>query len=317
MRRILLLLAAALAACNTGFEPQYRVTDLRILAVRSQAAGSPAPGSADVTFDVSFADTLALDALVVNPLGRPGLEVLWVACLPPASDALVPCVDQAYLSNPSKLLDAAAVPGSGVLLLPTGPSIQVPVPDVTAALQFAIYGASLEPTFECRLYAELVVVVVARAGGRQTIAQKRVRILPASVPPPVQNRYSLNLNPSVGDVRLQPADRTTCSGGVSISSDPFPSGKIVMCGLPGPGAIGQYNVCEPAKPPDRITTQVDEIMQWQWYVSAGEFPQVGGAGDARGGDVDFQRPNGAFTLWTIVRDGRGGEDWASYAVSAL
>jgi hypothetical protein len=349
MKRALLLAAALLAACNTGFDPQYRVTDLRILAIRDYPANAPPPSPAA---DLNPTDTLALDALVVNTLSRPGFEVRWVACLPPASDALVPCADNAYLADPAKLLAAASVPGSGVLLLPSGPHIEVPLPDVTAALQFAVYLASRDQTYECRLYSELVVVAIAQAEGKQSIAQKRVRILPTAQQlastPGVENRYTLNLNPIFGDIRLQPDDRITCAGGISICwvpgqckgsssmapfpgpfpTAPFPAGKIVMCGQGGAGdtnlggggsggAVGQYNVCNPSPPGTRSTSQVNEILDWQWYVTDGDFPKVGGVGDAMGGDVDFERPPGAFTLWAIVRDGRGGVDWASFAVSTL
>jgi hypothetical protein len=201
---------------------------------------------------------------------------------------------------------------------------------VTGALEFAIYLASRDQTYECRLYSELVVVAIAQAEGKQSIAQKRVRILPTAQQlastPGVENRYLLNLNPKFGDIRLQPDDRTTCTGGVSISAfaaagpNPFPAGKIVMCGLGATEpvlATQSYNVCNPSPPGTRSTSQVNEILEWQWYVTDGNFPQVGGVGDARGRDVDFERPPGAFTLWAIVRDGRGGVDWASFAVSTL
>ncbi len=42
--RLALLSAALLAACNTGFEPQYRVRDLRVLAVKSRLAAGTVGG---------------------------------------------------------------------------------------------------------------------------------------------------------------------------------------------------------------------------------------------------------------------------------
>ncbi len=72
-------------------------------------------------------------------------------------------------------------------------------------------------------------------------------------------------------------------------------------------------MCEP----DGSHSTPFESLEWQWYVTDGEFPEEGGVGNATGGDVDFIRPPGGFTLWTIVRDGRGGSDWATYVVSTL
>jgi hypothetical protein len=316
MRRTLLV-AAALAACNTGFEPQYRVRDVRLLAVSSSAQGS-------ASADVGPGDTVGLAALVANPRNRPGLTVDWLACLPQASEAIPPCLDQAYLKDPARLLAAVGnVPG--VVSLgssapdPTGvASVTFPLPDVTAALEFAIaYAAHVNQTFQCRLYAELVVVAIASAEGHTSMAYKRVPIVPTAAQVSAGGAtqlYVLNLNPSVGEVRVNPGDPEACTGGDSISAVPFPAGQIEICGRGGDGSIGTYNLCDPAGG----TTAAFETLDWQWYVTDGEFPdEGGGVGDARGGHVKFQRPAGAFTLWSIVRDGRGGVAWTRSPFPAL
>jgi hypothetical protein len=46
----------------------------------------------------------------------------------------------------------------------------------------------------------------------------------------------------------------------------------------------------------------------------GEFPEFSGLGNATGSDVEYTRPAGAFTLWVILRDGRGGAGWKTYAL---
>ena len=323
MRRTLLLAAAALAACNTGFEPQYRVRDVRILAISSHAQGSNAA-------DVLPGDTLVLKALVANPLNRVGLTVDWVACLPQQSEALSPCLDQAYLRDPASLVAAVGtVPGVVSLGSCTCSSesctsaVSFPLPDVTAALEFAIYAAQVEPTFECRLYAQLVVVAIASAEGHASTSYKRVQIKPtaaelAAASPPVSDRYVLNLNPTVGDVRRNPTDPDACIGGDTVMGGgaalPFPAGQVVLCGRGGDGSIGTYDLCDPGGGTDPAS----ESLDWQWYVTEGEFPdEGGGVGDARGGHVTFQRPAGGFKLWTIVRDGRGGVDWAAYTFLPL
>ena len=321
MRRTLLLLAAALAACNTGFDPQYRVRDLRILDVRSDAQASP------TSADVRPGDTLELAALVANPQNRAGLTVDWFACLPQPSQAVSPCLDVSYLQDPSRL---AAGVGTlpGVVALGSGLTVAYPVPetpDVDAALAFVVGLAQSNPTYACRLYAELDVVAVATAGGRQAVAYKRVPLLPPAIggqvcvpttgaPICATSQYVTNQNPTVGDVRMNPSDQDACTGGTSIAPPPFPSGEVVLCALGGNGSSQPVNLCEP----DGSITLANETVDWQWYATDGDFPDdEGGVGDARGGHVKFQRPSGAFTLWTIVRDGRGGTDWAIFSYPSL
>jgi hypothetical protein len=310
MRRILPLLVLALAACNTGFEPQYRVKDLRFLDLQSLALGSAS------TADVSPGDTLQLSALVANPLNRPGLTVEWIACLPQPSQAIPPCLDPSYLQNPARL---AAGVGTlpGVVSLGSGLGVSYPVPstpDVLAALEFVIGLAQQNSTYECRLYAQLVVVAVASAGGHQSVSYKEIPLLPPAslvAASGVNDRYVLNLNPSVGAVQLNPTDQDACTGGTPIAAPPFtfPSGEVVLCGSAGNGSLQAFNFCEP----DGSTTQSFETVDWQWYVTDGTFPDAGsGLGDARGTHVKFQRPSGGFTLWVIARDGRGGTDWKPY-----
>jgi hypothetical protein len=332
MRRILPLLVLALAACNTGFEPQYRVKDLRILDLQSLALGSAS------TADVAPGDKLQLSALVANPLNRPGLTVDWIACLPQPNQAIPPCLDDAYLQDPARLAAAAGkVPGvvslDPGLVVTSGPTWAVlettyPVPstpDVLAALDFVIGLAQQNSTYECRLYAQLVVVAVASAGGHQSLAYKQIPLLPPTgwrsgastvctpggAPMCVDDRYVLNLNPSVGAIQLNPTDQDACTGGTPVTAPPFafPSGEVVLCGAAGNGSLQAYNFCEP----DGSTTQAFETIDWQWYATDGNFPDSGsGVGDARGTHVKFQRPASGFTLWVIARDGRGGTDWAIY-----
>jgi hypothetical protein len=79
----------------------------------------------------------------------------------------------------------------------------------------------------------------------------------------------------------------------------------VLCGIARPTSSERFDQCAP----DGTRTGFHESLDWQWYVTDGTFPDVGGVGNAVGADVEFERPGGAFTLWVIVRDGRGGEGW--------
>lgn len=298
-----------LAACNTGFDPQYRVLDVRVLAVRSGVtAGSSA--------DVAPGETLVLRALVANPKARPGLGVTWFGCLPAADESLSPCADPDYLVDPARLVPLTAGPSPRVVLLGTGGEVSYAVPALTDAMAFVVATAKARPTFECRLYAELVVVAVAEAEGVRSVAVKRVRVKPPAAlvtAEGVTDRYALNLNPEALDVRRAPSDEATCAGGTSVATGAFPAGRTVVCGRASGTSTQQFAVCEPAGG----IAAASERLDWQWYVTGGEFPEEGGVGNARGVSVDFERPSGPFTLWAIVRDGRGGDDWVTFLVSTL
>ena len=315
MRRLLaapvVLAALALAGCNTGFEPQYRVTDLRVLAIRSMVQGS-------TSADAYPGDTIVLDALVANPLARPGLTVTWFGCFPVANESLLPCADPSFLEDPRKLATDPRVTPLGIgesLTLPIDPSV------VSSALAFVKAIATAEPVFRCRLYTELVVIALAEAQGRRSAALKRVRVTPPPselVGTDLEGVYVLNLDPDVFRVSRAPTDRSTCGGSTALDAGPFPAGRTVLCGGAASGSRQQFNDCVPDESGTAVTlVSTPEDLTWQWYVTAGEFPEFGGIGNANGSDLEFTRPREAFTLWTILRDGRGGEDWATFVVSAL
>lgn len=323
IRRLLLAAALLLAACNSGFQPQFLVTDVRILAVRDSAPGFD-PDSPS-TADVAPGDPFVLEALVANPLLRPGLTVGWFACLPPASDALTPCDDRTFLEDPSRLTTEPAIVPLGLNVFPSaGPdpsvvaSISAPLTDpatattLAAALRFALDVAAAGNGYECRLYAELPVIVLAEAGGVRSLALKRVRIASAAAnaahDPPLPGpavTFTTNANPVVTDVLRASPDPDACTTGASLSSPPFPAGRTPLCGAAD--APQPFSVCDPDP---RL---VGESQSWQWYATAGDFPdESGGVGNATGQNVDFTRPATAFSLWAIVRDGRGGTGWTRW-----
>jgi hypothetical protein len=327
--KTLLPAALALAAlvlgpgCDTGFDPQYLVKDLRILAVRAQVEGTPGAGTADA----HPGDTLRLEALVVNPRARPGLVVTWYGCLPVASERLLPCVDPEYVRDLDRLVAAADAPEeTGVLRLGTctpapgddrcGIPLTVPdAPEVQAALRFLEDEALANRALECRLYAELPVLAVAEAGGARQLALKRVRVAqrPEALPESLREIYTVNLNPAVEDVRRAAGGSEGCAGAGSLDPDALPAGESVLCGLRA-GTTQAFYVCGGG---GREEPPAVEEASWQWYATGGEFPEFDGVGNATGADVDFVRPAGAFTLWTILRDGRGGESWLRRDVAAL
>jgi hypothetical protein len=320
---------AALTACDAAFTPQFRVDGLRLLSIRAEVADTAPPTRADV----DLGEVLRLSAIVAAPAGAPDLRVEWFACVPRAGETVPPCLD------PSALRDLAAFAATpGVLRLGEGTSIEVPVPaELQPAVDALVARAEERPEFACTLYVEVPVVAVASAGGVVRTAVKPARVAPrATVDPALAAAYVPNLNPRIAAVASDPADEGGCTGGVALdrpcASDADCAGSACRPVASGPGVEGP--VCDdplPRRPqrlcasPERASSQtlfqcepggtrfaVVEELRWQWYVTGGTLDTGDGGidvGNATDRTLTFTPPDGPFTLWLILRDGRGGEDW--------
>lgn len=320
------LALAATLACNEDFTPQYRVTDLRILSIRSEAP----PGS-------FYADALPQDgtvrlrALVVNPKHRAPVRYTWTACLPLDADAASgTCLDPAYLRDPEKLATAP-----GAVPLADGEDLgvlDVALPDASAALAAIAARAETEPGYACRPYVEVPVVLAIEAGGVRQVAVKVVRIAGTDDP----TLYVRNTNTAVHEFRLRPTvdqgcdglllaaacdSDAQCSGGPCLPgadgergrcANPeaqLPaSGTFDVCAWPDWSRIQRYDVCDP----NGTRSSAHEVPSWQWYVSAGDIDQTNAVGNATGERITITRPSGPFTIWIVLHDGRGGEGWMRY-----
>jgi hypothetical protein len=298
MRRLVPTALLLAAACNTGFDPQYLVTDLRILAVSVEVAGS-------ATADAAPGDAVQLRALVANPLRREPLVVRWFVCPPGEADSVPPCLDTELLKDPTAL---AAAPGVVEIARGETPS-PIPMPELRQATDDAIRLALEEPARACRLFVEVPILVVAEAEGRREVAVKRARLVPRAEDlapyPELADAYRPNQNPRATGVVRAPGDRETCRDGTSLTAG-LPLGRALLCGR-ATGA-DTFDVCGAGGE----RTSVPETYSWQWYVTGGEFPGFDGKGNATGYVIELERPAEEFTLWVIVRDGRGGEGWAEY-----
>ena len=326
------LLAAALAtlACNANVPPQWRVGDLRILAVRSEVVGSGPPPYADA----DSGDTLEITALVPNPLGRATFRVRFAACLPTGTQALPPCLDPSALRDVDKVLaDPGVVQlGEGTPAGPDAYAVTVSVPDLTTLFQQVIARAEASPGLQCALFLELPVLVVADAGAAHQLAVKRVRLTPRSLVAgtPLQNAYVPNRDPQPLGTWFVLDENAPCGTGTPVAvpcsarapciigacgADGFCAGTIpnqtgFLCPLHDGTSVGEYNQCAP----DGTRTLYSESLEWQYYATDGDFPDADVFGNATGTTAKFVPPAGAFTLWTILRDGRGGEGWVSRAL---
>jgi hypothetical protein len=322
-----------LAACKNDLAPQWRVTDLRVLAVRAEV-----PGSSNVAplADADSGDTVRVTALVANPLGRAPFRLRFATCIPQPNDALAPCLDPARLRDLDALLadprvlalpDGAPVPGRADEW-----SMQVVVPDLTAVFERLVADANAEPGLQCRLYVELPVLAIADAGGRRELAVKRIRLSPRHLVAgtPLAGAYIPNRDPLPAGVYFSATDVPFCEAGAPVAvpctggcasgtcdaegycDAPIPAVSGVLCAVPDSASVGQFNQCAP----DGTRSLYAESLEWQWYATAGDFTDAGFTGNATGSSVDFDRPKVPFRIWTIVRDGRGGEGWVARDVPA-
>jgi hypothetical protein len=351
--RALLLLPTLMAACTQNAPVQYRVPDLRVLAIRGVVSGTantadPDPGGTILgpykplglgpggTKYLGASETLNLTALVANPLNRTGVNVRWFACAPPLQGS--PC-------DPTQLRDLDAFETTpGVFSLgpsaPLGPgetlsNNSINFDSVPAELRAGIYAAMLvvvspEFTYPCARYAELPVIAIVRGEGVAEATLKRVRLRPTrllaaleevalAVPePPVPDYYIVNLNPGLRESSPGVADLQVNP----LDPEPCTGGSPLPTSLPAAKAT----ICAAAAvsvPPDTYyqcnpgASLVDEMPELQWYVTAGEIAGSDFDGNAEGTHIDFTPAAGSsFRLWVIVRDGNGGTDWAYLDLSS-
>jgi len=312
MRRTILslLLPPLLSACTSDAPSQYLVTDLRILAVRDwvDPAAPITLADGDASDWLGTADQLTLEALVADPAGD-GFTVTWYACPPVLAGSYSRCLDAAALGDL-----AAFVAAPEVFPLAVAPA----PPDGTRALvdlaepglgvgplldQLFLAGVAA-PDLACGLWADLPVVAIAEGGGHTEIAVKRVRLTPEAraSASPIAGRYVRNANPAIEAVLAGP-DPDACTGGAAPTS-PLGSGEVTLCAAPTAESIQGYNQCRPGE-----LIPLFEELEWQWYVTGGAIASTDFDGNATSDRIGYTPGAAPYTLWIILRDGRGGTDW--------
>ena len=331
-RAVSLIAAAALALAGAACEPDLGapislVGGPRILAVR----GNPpeAKEGATVTYDL-----LAVDADGTMPMPAAS----WVVCTaprPPSENSAVAtaCLSVADTAGPSPTFQApvtAADPNDqttigacsifGPLRPPLDPNARPRDPDVT--------GGFYEP----------VRATIPRAGGGDPVLafdleriQCRLANAPIDIANQFNNPYSAMTNPNGYVPNNNPAlAQVTIAIGGAAPSVLSP----IVAGMPAPAAPaiapGQRVSLESSWSADAVETfpvydirnvalnQQREAMRVSWFATAGVFDHdvTGRAADdpALTADNDWVAPAtaGAVHLWLVLRDSRGGVDFAEY-----
>jgi hypothetical protein len=323
----LVLAATATLACDEPSTPQYRVDDLRILSIRSEAP--PGTFQADAVPGVT---AVRVAALVANPRRRAPVHYRWIACAPALGEGLPPCLDPAFLRDPDRLAGAP-----GALVVADGEDlavVELALPDVTAALDAVAALAAADSAWACRPYVELPLVLIVRAEGVRQVAVKTIRVSGTED----AAEYVPNGNPAVHELRLHPTLENGCDGLLvaaecdadadcdgaaclgagdgargrcAVAATPLPVGRFDLCAWPDWRKIQRYDECAP----DGTRSTVNEVPSWQWYVTAGTLDPVSAVGNATGERITVERDGAApFTIWIVLHDGRGGEGWMRYDV---
>jgi hypothetical protein len=316
MRRLWLVCLASsllLPSCIEGDERTDEiVTELRILGARVEVLGQEGDFA-----DADVGDRVRLSVLLGNPQNVGPVRVSWVACLPQHGQ-VTPCEDEGVLRDPASLAGRL-----GVLTLGEGESIEIDVPREAAALVAAVLArADLNASAACSVFIDVPLVVSASAGQRTVFATKKWRLTPYRriAEAPERYRYVRNANPAVD--RLVLVSGAQGCDGPPLSSlpqeaqqicvlIPHPAQPVTRCGIEGP------------------IEESTEDPEVGWYASGGSIEGEGedkgrGLGGHGSGMVlstvpvppgyygrvaSISRPPGPFTIWAVVRDGRGGVAW--------
>lgn len=256
LRRYLPLgaIAVAAAGCDPGLSERWALEELRILGIRSEPP-EVAPG-----------DSIALDSLVVDPLGegRP-VQQVWAVCTP----------------DPAR-----GVPSCGE------PERTVPLGIGTSAT-FTVPGDALDGLSEedALLGIDLYVFLAAQGDGidggpaeDSEAAIKRVRVSTD----PVKNR-----NPRLA--WFAPAEAVVEGRRTLLQAVATDDSQEEYLGAFGPD---------------------EEVLRFSWYATAGELERgvTLGEGEPSVSDIEWRAERPA-TLHVVLRDDRGGIDWASYEVT--
>ncbi|MFO0748051.1 MAG: hypothetical protein U1F43_20685 [Myxococcota bacterium] len=340
MRTVMPIIGLVLAAsaCDDGLPSATKVTGFRVLAVRAEPP-EVAPG-----------DSVALDALMVDPSGAVPDSIKWYACI-------VADTGTGFFGGSSETQtsggDGTPLPTDGyggscekralahepfTLELGEGPTATLPVPadlfDTDAALK-AAYGLADDITIPAEVSAGLLgiagvnytVSMVTDIGGEHLETMKRVNVSLDSLLPDNER----NLNPvdltlhiaAVADHVTPQAHTDPASGGHCFLDPSFvvaPDGRYRLTPVNVPDPQASYVVLLAGSTSSGQAFDLQTIQETYFYSF---FSTVGGLSKeiskAPGEPAcDWHIPadaTGPVDLWVVVRDGRGGVAWCHEALA--
>jgi hypothetical protein len=291
-RLAVLLLAVATATCAPSLGPgDALVTSTRILAVRADPA------------EASPGETMTLTSLVAGPAGTvTGARIAWSFCTAPR-----PLTDNDVVSSACMTTSALVGAGAGPSITATLPADGCSIfgPDTTAVGQ-----RPTDPDGTGGYYQPLRLDL---AGADLTFDLARIHCdladADATLASAFAAAYRLNQNP-----QLLPLQAAIGSAPAALTA--IPAGARVTLEASWPASSAEtFAYYDEAS---QTVTSQRESMQVAWYVSGGtlDTESTGRAANdpATTTDDGWTAPGAAGTvhLWVVLRDSRGGVDFASY-----
>lgn len=287
--------AAWLGGCQPGFAPLSLVTAPRVVAVQSDPA-EQSPGSG-----------VTLRAFVVGPDGAETPPLAWSLCRTPTPATENDAVDPSCLAA-----DGTTALGTTPAALPVtmpGDACRLFGPDAPPPMAGQPPPEPRAPDVTGGYYQPVRVVL----GDAATIAPVRVRCALAGASMDVAAafaaRYTPNINPT-----LTPLSATV--DGQPVALDALPAGRDVTFTVGwSEGSPETYPVLDPQA---QVLVDHREAMTVSWYVTAGTLAaERSGRGEddaALTTDDVWTAPAtpGPAHLYVVLRDSRGGVDFAAY-----
>ncbi|HEX4448684.1 MAG TPA: hypothetical protein VH044_18200 [Polyangiaceae bacterium] len=297
----LAVLTLVACGCSAEFDPSSRVTGLRVLAVKADSPYA-SPGS-----------TVQLTALAVDPAGRP-LQWGWGTCVDPISSQVADCIDAVDWSTfeiePDAPDHAVTIPPDAIDRMPASARARASVGVVTVVCPgdlsvnspaLSIYATGALP-FTCRDPA------TGRALGTDEYVAGVKRILVRDT--------DRNANPTIAgltwdgkdwpDSTIQSASPCSTDGNDQAECDDSLLHAVSAVAAPGSEEKGV----------DSFGVSFDEQVVVEYYATEGIFADdVRIASDPVTKWIARKESAGrAVTMWMVLRDDRGGVDWATRTV---
>lgn len=306
MKRLVLLFAVSASACDYGFKPASLIENMRLLAVKATPA------------DLQPGEATRLEALIPDPTGGP-TTILWLGCDPdPYNQNRSPCADADLLQNPGDLGGTTGTLPPGVKLIGFNGNVAyaaaanvfdvLPADDsrrITGTVGQVIAFAVAEAVSPAASPADLQALFtrVQNNETRAIIALYRVKISQS----PERNKNPVISNLKVGDEVWPTGAHVLMHTGETLNVD-----------LDAPDDTFEPYTTINA---DGTLAHTERVVV-AWYSTMGRFTE-GRTALRESVKTSLQAPGGtdpldvvpekrAGTMWVVLRDTRGGENWQQW-----
>ncbi|MFZ5439236.1 MAG: hypothetical protein ACOZQL_04465 [Myxococcota bacterium] len=306
MRRALFFALVGLTGCDYGFRPETLVDDLRLIGI-----------SADPP-DLRPGETARISSLVLDPSRAPRPStVLWLGCAAdPYNQNRSPCADSAVLADSSSLTGGTGQLPPGVSLIGFNDQVSYPVPaglfdvlppddarrqtgTVGIVLGFAV-AETVSPTAPPEELQALF----------ERVQRKEVKSILALFRINISESTARNTNPVV-DALVAGGERWPAGAKLLVRER-----EPVTLDLAAPDAA--FETWD-ARTPTGVEPRTERILA-AWYSTSGRFSETSTAlrEDVRtiftapGTEKDPVPEKRTGTLYTVLRDTRGGQAWREW-----